>query len=147
MAKRASKVVQTSEETQYATVCGAMFGTLNEGQERIEKKTNENTQVLGRVRERVFDGFGTRIAAVEKDMKQFRIDNSTDHKEIKGALKSLAIVVGTGLFILIAAMIANIWVDRTLDVTEVKKQLAPIVREVENMLEEQKNATLNNQGP
>lgn len=147
MAKRTSKVAQTPEATQYAIVCGARFKTLDEGQERIEKKTDENTGVLDRVRERVFDGFGTRIVAVEKDVKQLRLDNSNDHKDIKGALKSLAIVVGTGLFILIAAMIANIWVDRTMNVVEVKKQLAPIILEVENMLEEQNNATLNSEGP
>lgn len=125
---------------QYELVCSKQFRDIKTSLRKIEREQKAQSKSLAEVREKVFDGFDTRIDAVDKDVEQLRRDNETDHKEIKGTLKSLVVVLISGLMMIIAAILINIFVFNPK--ANIEKQLKPIIE----MLEERINET-DNQGP
>jgi len=125
---------------QYELVCAQQFKDIKTSLKEIKREQKTQSTSLLEVREKVFDGFGEKIEAVNKDVSQLREDNETSHKEIKGTLKSLVIVFISGLLMIIAAILVNIFVFNPK--VDIEKQLQPIVE----MIQENANA-IDNQSP
>ena len=125
---------------QYELVCAQQFTDIKSSLKEIKREQKTQSTSLLEVREKVFDGFGEKIDAVNKDVSQLRGDNETSHKEIKGTLKSLVIVFISGLLMIIAAILINIFVFNPK--VDIEKQLQPIVE----MIQENANA-IDNQSP
>ena len=134
---RRSKV---EPKNQYELVCKQQFSDIKSSLKKIEREQKVQSNSLLEVREKVFDGFGSKIDAVNKDVGQLRKDNEESHKETKGILKSLIIVFIGGLLTIIAAILVNILVFNPK--VNIEKQLQPIIE----MIQENENA-IDNQSP
>lgn len=105
------------------------FKDVKEVLNRIEKEQWSQRDSLSQVREKVFDGFGEKIDAVERNMNQLREDIEASRKDVKNTFKSLVIVFISGLLMIIAAIIVNIFVFNSDAQTQEGKSVVDITSE------------------
>jgi hypothetical protein len=132
--------LQPSAECQAAPyLCGQMnekMNVLGKSMKSMSKKITSQGKSLGRVEQKVFNGFGQKINSMENMIEQNRTDNETAHTKIEKDLRAIIKFGATALimiFIGLLGVLGSIWlqdrgaVNQVMEEVKIDAPIAPLI--------------------